>query len=117
MAGSDRRFPGGVRILKKRHPESLDVLACNAMRGSPSTSIARSVKYQWVTIHRKKQYSAIAHSLLRHLFLRAVVDVTRLTPDARTVDEVIIVESKTIVQADVFSQHSVEKTSSRDSSR
>jgi hypothetical protein len=46
-----------------------------------------------------------------------MVDVTRLIPDARTVDEVVIIESETIIQADVFSQHSVEKTSSRDSSR
>lgn len=63
------------------------------------------------------QLRTLCRGICQSIFLRAMVDVTRLIPDARTVDEVVIIESETIIQADVFSQHSVEKTSSRDSSR
>ncbi len=63
-----------------------------------------------------EDYSAAAHTF-RHgicssIFLRAVVDVTRLIPDARTVDEIMLTKCKAIIQADMFSQHPIDKMSS-----
>jgi hypothetical protein len=49
------------------------------------------------------------------IFLRPVVDVTRLIPDARAVDMMMAIECKAVIQADMFSQRSVDKTPSRDS--
>jgi hypothetical protein len=49
------------------------------------------------------------------IFCRPVVDVTRLIPHARAVDKIKSIERKAVIQADVFSQHSVDNTPSRDS--
>lgn len=38
------------------------------------------------------------------IFLRPVVDVTRLIPDARAVDMMMAIECKAVIQADMFSQ-------------
>ena len=39
-----------------------------------------------------------------------MVDVTRLISDARAVDMVTVIECKAVIQADMFPQHSVDKT-------
>jgi hypothetical protein len=51
------------------------------------------------------------------IFLRTVVDVTRLIPDVRTVDELMLVEREAIIQAEMFSKQSVDKASSCESGR
>lgn len=44
-----------------------------------------------------------------------MVDITGLIPDARAVDMITVIECKAVIQLDMFSQHSVDKTPSRDS--